>query len=41
MRTWGLMLSLTPFNPYRIWYYGLTFTMRDWFKICHNNAAVK
>ena len=36
MRTWGLLLSLTPFSLNRIWYCGLTFTMRDWLKICHN-----
>ena len=41
MRTWGLMLSLTPFGPYRIWYCGVTFTMHDWLKICHNSAALK
>ena len=41
MRTWGLMLSLTQLGPYRIWYWGVTFTMRDWLTICHNSAALK
>ena len=41
MRTWGLLLSLTPLSPYRIWYCGVTFTMRDWLKTCDNSAALK
>lgn len=26
-RTWGLMLSLTPFGPYSIWYRSITFIL--------------